>query len=898
MKQLKSYEIRQMWLDFWQTKGHEVIPSASLIPHDDPTVLWINAGVTPLKKYFDGSAVPRNRRMVNAQKSIRTNDIENVGLTARHHTFFEMLGNFSVGDYFKEEAVTWAFELLTSPAWFALPLERLYFTVHTADQKTAALWESLGVPAAHIIPLAGNFWEIGEGPCGPDTEIFFDRGPQYDPEGKGVALLKEEIENDRYIELYNIVFSQFNAVAGTARSAYEELPSKNIDTGAGLERIACIMQGVETNYETDLFYPLIEKIAALTGVAYTGQMAHKVIADHIRTVVFALGDGARFANEGRGYVIRRLLRRAMRFAKGLSATPARLHELVAVVVAIMKPYYTDLVAKEKQITAQIKQEEARFLKTLAAGEKRLLAYLAKEKVRVLPAAEAFLLYDTFGFPLELTEEVCRERGARVDTAGFAKLLQKQKEQSQSARTAVQSMSGQVAAYLEFTEPALFTGREELKTTAKLIALFKGGARVTNASGEVVCVFDKTPFYATSGGQIGDTGTISRDGLYFEVKDTFSLPHGQHAMIVDFGDDIATLGAEYVLAVDAQRRSDLANNHSATHLLNAALRVVIDSSIHQHGSYVGQERLRFDFNYFKLPDDAALVALEDEVNQQIALDHPVTTEIMSLAEAKATGAEALFGEKYAEQVRVVTMGYSKELCGGTHVHHTKAVGSFALLSCESKGSGIYRLEAATDSFIHQQLRAQTAGLDREAHQITQKITALLAEGEAAGVQLTADYPAVPKYQPSYRYVLAKKAYCEALSALAHELEKTLAQKLRALNALDPADFLALAEPAGNSHIIAVTLETTVPAAKDLVDRLAEHLNPGVFLVGIPAEKPVFICKSTAPAVHAGKLIQAVAKAAGGGGGGRPDFAQAGGGSPEKVATAVALGRQLAQEALCG
>ena len=471
MKKLKSYQIRQMWLDFFKEKDHEVLPSASLVPVNDPTLLWINAGVTPLKKFFDGREIPKNKRMVNAQKSIRTNDIDNVGKTARHHTFFEMLGNFSVGDYFRDEALTWAIEILTSEKWFGFDLEKLYFTIYPDDEDSYNKWVSLGVDPSHIIKLEGNFWEIGEGPCGPDTEIFYDRGIKYDPQNLGVKMLEEEIENDRYIEIWNIVFSQFNAKAGVDRSEYKELPSKNIDTGMGLERMACIMQEVETNYDTDLFMPIINELERLTGVAYTGQMAFKVIADHIRSVTFAVSDGAMLSNEGRGYVLRRILRRAIRFGRKLGMNEPFMYKLVSVVANYMSNYYEYLLQTADSTAKIIKLEEEKFLLTLETGEKKLLDYINSAKTKIIPKEIAFLLYDTFGFPLELTLEVAQEHGFIVDEVGFKEELNRQKELSRSARSDDQSMNIQNEEMMSFKEKSEFIGYHTLKAPATVIAIF-------------------------------------------------------------------------------------------------------------------------------------------------------------------------------------------------------------------------------------------------------------------------------------------------------------------------------------------------------------------------------------------------------------------------------------------
>ena len=419
-----SNEIRNMWLDFWKSKGHDIIPSASLIPQNDPSLLWINAGVAPLKKFFDGREIPANPRMANVQKSLRTNDIENVGLTARHHTFFEMLGNFSIGDYFRKEALAWAIEILTSPRWFAFDLNRLYFTIHPSDLASKQIWMELGVPENHILELEENFWEIGEGPCGPCTEVFYDRGPEYG--SRGVELIKEDIENDRYIEIWNIVFSQYNAEAGKERSEYRELPNKNIDTGMGLERMACVLQGAETNYDTDLFHPIIRETEKLTGKKYAGDMAFKVIADHVRSVVFAVADGATISNEGRGYVLRRILRRAVRFGRKLGMAAPFLYKLVPVVSEIMKDYYPYLEEKTATIQKIIRFEEEKFLQTLEAGEKRLLEYIDSTDEKIISGPAAFLLYDTFGYLYELTVEVVSNTDSK-STKRASEGTEKQKE---------------------------------------------------------------------------------------------------------------------------------------------------------------------------------------------------------------------------------------------------------------------------------------------------------------------------------------------------------------------------------------------------------------------------------------------------------------------------------------
>ena len=603
-----SNEIRNMWLDFWKSKGHDIIPSASLIPQNDPSLLWINAGVAPLKKFFDGREIPANPRMANVQKSLRTNDIENVGLTARHHTFFEMLGNFSIGDYFRKEALAWAIEILTSPRWFAFDLNRLYFTIHPSDLASKQIWMELGVPENHILELEENFWEIGEGPCGPCTEVFYDRGPEYG--SRGVELIKEDIENDRYIEIWNIVFSQYSAEAGKERSEYRELPNKNIDTGMGLERMACVLQGAETNYDTDLFHPIIRETEKLTGKKYAGDMAFKVIADHVRSVVFAVADGATISNEGRGYVLRRILRRAVRVGRKLGMAAPFLYKLVPVVSEIMKDYYPYLEEKTATIQKIIRFEEEKFLQTLEAGEKRLLEYIDSTDEKIISGTAAFLLYDTFWYPYELTVEVVSEHGFKVDEEGFRKELEKQKEKSRAAREEEQSMGTQVEAFLAFKEDSSFLGYDQLELETEILALFQDGKRVGEATGTALAVFKETPFYAEAGGQIGDRGYLEANGKKYEITDTTKLPNFQHASVVQLVQDVLKEKQCVRLKVESSARLSASKNHSATHLLNEALRKVLGAHVSQQGSYVGDEVLRFDFNHYSLPDSEAVLAVED------------------------------------------------------------------------------------------------------------------------------------------------------------------------------------------------------------------------------------------------------------------------------------------------
>ena len=583
MKYMTSSEIRQMWLDFFESKGHQVEPSASLVPVNDPTLLWTNAGVAPLKKYFDGTMVPENPRITNAQKCIRTNDIENVGKTARHHTFFEMLGNFSIGDYIKKEAIEFAMELLFDEKWFGFDKDKLYITYYYNDDQAKKFWMDNGIKEDHLIPLEGNFWEIGEGPCGPDTEMFYDRGEKYDPRGK--ELIEQDIENDRFIEIWNIVFSQYNSKEGVARENYKELPSKNIDTGCGLERLCCVMQGVDTNYDTDLFMPIIKKTEEISGVKYEGQMAFKVIADHVRTVTFAVADGATLSNEGRGYVLRRVLRRASKYAKALGINKPFMAELVDVVIQIMDPFYPYLHGKKDICKQIISAEEEKFLATLASGEKRFEA-IASKSDKVIKGEDAFTLYDTFGFPLELTMEYAEEKGLTVDVEGFKAYLDEQKKRARNARKDEASMGGQNEEFLQFKEESKFSGYAATNHKSKVIAVFGNGV-----------VLDETPFYAFSGGQLCDKGTFGESN----VLDVIKMPNGQHLHILD--NNPYNVGDIKFACVDKENRELTKKNHSSAHLLQAALQVVLGSHVHQQGSQVGSEYCRFDFNnYQSLTDE--------------------------------------------------------------------------------------------------------------------------------------------------------------------------------------------------------------------------------------------------------------------------------------------------------
>lgn len=694
MHKMTSNEIRNVWLNFFKSKGHHIEQGASLVPHNDKTLLWINSGVAALKKYFDGSEMPKNKRLTNVQKSIRTNDIENVGKTSRHHTFFEMLGNFSIGDYFRSEMIPWAFEILTDEKYFGIPKERLYFTYNPSDLDTYNLWLKVGVESSHLIPLEGNYWEIGEGPCGPNTEVFYDRGEKYDENHIGIDLLKNDIDNDRYIEIWGIVFSQFNAVSGVRREDYKELPNKNIDTGAGLERIACIMQDSETNFETDLFLPIIKETEKISNVKYQeNKMAFRVIADHIRTCTFAISDGATFSNEGRGYVLRRVLRRAMRYGRKLGINKPFLYTLVDTVCDIMKDFYPYLLEKSSYVSKTIEMEEEKFLLTLNSGETILRKMLENEKV--LSKENAFKLYDTYGFPIELTKEICDEYGVQVDEEGFLQEMEKQKERARAARGELQSMHSQSKDMLDFTVESSFT-YDEYEVESEVIGLFKDGKMVDEIKDEGDIVFKNTCFYAESGGQVSDTGEISNSLTDLLVTNVFKGPNKQHFHhCIVSNDGVVRLGDKFTLKIDDKRRELIMRNHSATHLLQSALKKVLGEHVHQEGSFVSDEYLRFDFSHHKKISYDELEQIEALVNQYIDDAIKSKTLVLPIEEAKKLNATALFDEKYGDMVRVVTFGdISKEFCGGTHALNTNQLGCFVIEYEESIASGVRRIQART------------------------------------------------------------------------------------------------------------------------------------------------------------------------------------------------------------
>ena len=702
MKPLSGNHIRQLWLKFFNAKGHQTSPGSSLIPYNDPTLLWINSGVAAIKKYFDGSEIPTQKRLTNVQKSIRTNDIENVGYTARHHTFFEMLGNFSIGDYFRKEAIEWAFEILTSKDYFALDVTRIYATYNPSDLLSKQYWEACGLPSDHLIPLEGNYWQIGEGPCGPNTEVFYDRGETYDPKHQGIELLKQEINNDRYIEIWGIVFSQYNAVEGQTRAQYKELPSKNIDTGAGLERLACIMQETPTNFETDLFFPVIQATEKLANVSYAESeyRPYRVIADHIRTLTFALTDGALFSNEGRGYVLRRILRRALRYGKKIGIHEPFLSKLVPTVALMMGDFYPELAKQQERVAKIIHAEEQKFIHTLTTGEQLLKKHMDEGKIT---SEQAFKFYDTYGFPIELTIEMAAEKGIIVDRIGFDKLMDDQRERARQARVAVSSMQKQSADLLAFKTPSTFV-YEGRPIQGKVIGLFVDGVAVKTIEEEGYVIFDQTNFYAESGGQIADQGSWENAQTRLEVLDVQKAPNKQpmHFVKVSFGK--VSLGDSFTGTIQTKKRNLIKNNHSALHLLQYALRKVLGTHISQRGSYAGDDYARFDFTHNGKISYEEIQTLEAIVNDEIAASYPLEVEILPIEQARKTGAIAPFDETYGDLVRVITLGpNSKEFCGGTHVDNTQDIGIFTIISEESIAAGTRRITIKTSTAAYLALK---------------------------------------------------------------------------------------------------------------------------------------------------------------------------------------------------
>ena len=866
MKYMTGNEIRKAYLDFFESKKHLKLHSFSLVPENDPSLLLIGAGMAPLKPYFTGKLVPPSYRVTTSQKCIRTGDIDNVGRTARHHTFFEMLGNFSFGDYFKKEAITWAWEFLTEV--LELDTNKLYVTVYPEDEEAYDIWHNIvGLADERIFKLEDNFWEIGEGPCGPDSEIFYDLGPE---RGCGKPTCNVGCDCDRYLEIWNLVFTQFNK---TKDGSYEPLEKKNIDTGAGLERLASVIQQKESNFETDLLFPIMQRVIDVCHGDYNNKeqkIAVKVIGDHIRAVTMMIGDGILPSNEGRGYVLRRILRRAVRFGRVLGIEEAFLADLVDIVIDMYKEAYPELAERKELIKTVIATEEAQFSATLAQGLELLNAMIEDvDGTGVLAGEKVFKLYDTFGFPVELTEEIVQEHGMTIDHDGFDKAMKAQQERARAARAKV---SAKVATpdTTGLDQSALV--KDENAVNARVVLIGIDGAAVERAEKDtaITIILDKTPFHAEGGGQIGDTGYISGPSGKAEVTDTKSLANGLTYMIAIVTEGSLSKGDEVDITVDKVRNLDIARNHTATHLLQAALRKVLGTHVNQAGSLVTPERLRFDFTHFSPMTNEELAEVEKEVNRQIMKNVDLEIEEMPVDDAIKKGAMALFGEKYGDIVRVVNVpGFSCELCGGSHVPNTSVIGSFRIVGESGTGTGIRRIEAVTGKAAHERAVADAV--------LLQEAATLLKSKEA-------DIP----------------AKIEQLLTALKEAEREVAQLSHKLATSSLDDILAAKE---EIHGVSVTAASvTVDSAeglRDMADMVLDKVGGIVLLGAVQGDKVSFVCKVdkelTKQGYHAGKIVKAAAVAAGGGGGGRPDMAQAGGKDPQKLEEALKAGKEAVQGA---
>ncbi|MCY1564719.1 alanine--tRNA ligase [Staphylococcus pettenkoferi] len=862
MKHLKASEIRQKFIDFFKEHDHMVEPSAPLIPIDDDSLLWINSGVATLKKYFDGREIPRKPRIVNSQKAIRTNDIENVGFTARHHTFFEMLGNFSIGDYFKKEAIEFAWEFLTSDDWMGMEPERLYVTIHPEDTEAYRLWnEDIGLEESRIIRIEGNFWDIGEGPSGPNTEIFYDRGEDYGQDDPAEEMYPGG-ENERYLEVWNLVFSEFNH---NKDHTYTPLPNQNIDTGMGLERMASISQDVRTNYETDLFMPIIHEVESISGKKYLTQedydVAFKVIADHIRTISFAIADGALPANEGRGYVLRRLLRRAVRFSQSLDIHEPFMYRLVDIVADIMEPYYPNVKEKADFIKRVVKSEEQRFHETLEEGMSILnnLISKAKSQTNEISGEDAFKLYDTYGFPVELTEEMAAQEDLSVDMAGFETEMSKQRERARQARQSSESMQVQSEVLKNITTDSTFVGYDVMDKVTTITDIIANGERVEEAeAGDTIYfILAETPFYAVSGGQVADHGTISNENFEIQVTEVIKAPNGQnlHTGEVQFG--TVKSGAEVSASVNHKERRAIQKNHSATHLLHAALKEVLGDHVNQAGSLVAPDRMRFDFSHFGPMKKEEIEQVERRVNEEIWNSIEVSIQEMPIDEAKEMGAMALFGEKYGDIVRVVNMApFSIELCGGIHVSNTAEIGLFKIVSESGTGAGVRRIEALTGqaAFLYlEDIQSQFNTIKGQVKaksddQVVNKVTQLIDEEKSLNKRVDQ---------------LNKEVTSLKMGDITEQVEDINGFKVLATEVEVP-----------NPKAIRETMDDFKSKLQDTIIILVSNVNGNVSLIAT-------VPKSLTDQVKAGDIIKEMAPVVGGKGGGRPDMAQGGGSEPENI-----------------
>ncbi len=868
MEKLGLNEIREKYLSFFESKGHLRLKSFPLVPQNDASLLLINAGMAPLKPYFTGKEVPPRSRVTTCQKCIRTPDIERVGKTARHGTFFEMLGNFSFGDYFKREAMSWAWEFITKE--LGLPVDRLWVTVYEDDDEAEQIWiNEVGVSPDRIVRMGkeDNFWEIGTGPCGPCSEIYFDRG-----EDKSCGPdCKMGCDCDRFIEFWNLVFTQFDK---DEEGNYNRLAHPNIDTGMGLERIAAIMQGVNSLFEVDTVRNLMSRISEVAGVKYgdaaDSDVSLRVITDHVRSTAFMISDNVAPSNEGRGYVLRRLLRRAARHGKLLGIEKPFLHEVVDTLIEESKGAYPELFEKRDYIKRVIKTEEERFDETIDTGLQILGEYideLTAKGEKVLSGENAFKLYDTYGFPIDLTLEILNEKGLSADTEGFDAAMQEQKTRARQARKEGDEAgwSEDVFTSLDKEITTTFAGYEQSLCKAKTIAIISGGKSVENVhDGEdAAVIFDQTVFYGESGGQVGDTGTVSGEGFVAEVFDTKKVAGGRIAHFITVKEGVLAVGDGVTLSIDVDRRRATQRNHSATHLLQKALREILGDHVEQAGSYVTPDRLRFDFTHFEAVTPEQLKAAELKVNEAIMAAMPVSWKEMPINEAKAMGATALFGEKYGEVVRVVRMGdYSTELCGGCHVSNTGEIGLIRLVSESSAAAGVRRIEGITGFGVVNYINTADA--------LATELSELLKVNK----------PEIP-------------AKIRAFIAEMNSSKKALEQ-LKKKIAFGKIDDIMVGKRTvdGVSVITASLPDLSMDEMREMGDNLKGKMDAGVVVLATVADgKVTFICMATKAAidkgVHAGNIIREVAKVAGGGGGGKPDTAQAGGKDVTKVDDALAI-----------
>lgn len=862
MKYMTGKEIRERFLKFFEERGHLVLPSAPLIPQDDPTLLLIGAGMAPFKPFFTGKMQPPSKRIATCQKCVRTGDIENVGRTARHQTYFEMLGDFSFGDYFKKEIIPWSWEFLTKE--LELPEDKLWVTIHTEDDEAYDIWHNVvGVPAERIVRLEENFWEIGSGPCGPDSELHIDLGEE---RGCGKPDCAPGCDCDRYLEIWNLVFTQYNQ---NEDGTYTPLASKNIDTGAGLERLASVLQGKPSNFETDLLFPIIECAAKIAGVEYgkdsKTDVSLKVIADHVRSLAIMIADGILPSNEGRGYVLRRILRRAIRHGRLIGIDEMFLVRAVDVVIDIYGDTYTELVEKREYLHKVVEMEETSFLRTLRQGSELLSEEIAKLKAEgknVLDGSVAFKLNDTFGFPWELTAEILEEEGLEMDKEGFDKALEVQRKMARDARD---DKAGRPVIYNTNSVDLASLKVDENSVEGKVVALYPAfdaqPVEVMDDGKEVAIITDVTAFHAEGGGQLGDTGRLIAPAGVVEIENTKKLPDGATIVVGVVSEGTVAVGDVVKFEVNSNRKNDIARNHTATHLLHAALKAVLGSHVNQAGSYVGPDRLRFDFSHFSPMSEEELRQVEEMVNEQVLAAKAVAIEELPIEEAKKRGATALFGEKYGDIVRVVTVpDYSMEFCGGVHVSNTAQIGMFKILSESSSGAGVRRIEAVTGHGALAYVRETEDMLKNVANALKCRVNDMPVRVGALQDELKGANQKINELEARFAKEQAANA---AESALDVKGVPVLAQQV---NVAD------------------------VEALRNLGDQMRDKVQGVVVLASALENGKVNILvmatkDAVAKGVHAGNVVKAAAAVCGGGGGGRPDMAQAGGKDASKIGDAL-------------